>query len=98
MLFNRWPQFNLRSITQQVADNRAFLQRFLYFKKCFTRNESVTNGFIPGFGIFMLTNDYIDPVIFLVQRLTGTLHPISDNRYYFILYHLLGFRKRKFFT
>ena len=46
--------------------------------------KTIPDSLIPCFGIFALTNDYIDTIIFLVQCLARALYTIADHGYCFI--------------
>src|SRR5580704_6317037 len=92
------PELDLGGVAEEVANDRAFLERFFDFEEGFTGDETVADRFIPGLGIFALSDDDVDTVILLVECLAGALHAIADDGYYFVLQYLLRFGEREFFA
>jgi len=96
MFFYSGPQLDLSGVAEQVADDGAFLEGFFDVEQRLAGNESILYGFIPGFGIFPLSYDDIDTIIFLIQRLTRPLDAIADDGYHFIFQYLLCFGEWEF--
>ena len=62
----------------------------------FAGNEAIAHSFLPTFRILTLTNDDVYTVLFLIERLAGSLNTIANYSYNLILEDLLRLGKWKF--
>src|SRR5690606_24013599 len=98
VFFNSWPQSNLSGIRKKKLKNGTSLTGLLQFKKRLTGNPSISYRLVPSFGVFSLTYNDVEPIIFKVKRLARSLYSVTQNGNHFILQCFLGFLKRKFFS
>ncbi len=94
----RRPELDLGGVAEEVADDGAFFERFFDLEEGFAGHEAIAYCFIPGLGVFPLTDYDVDAVVFLVERLAGALNAVADDGDGFIFQYLLCFGERKFFA
>ncbi len=83
--FDTGPYFNLRRIGEQVLDDGCPLACFLNLKQCFTGHPPVGHRLIPGLATLTLSYNHVEAIVTQVKRLSGSLHPITQYGYCFIL-------------
>ena len=73
------PRLALRSITEQVHDNGALLDRLVDVKQVRARHPAILYRLFPASTVFPHADDHIQPVVAEVQALTVTLRAVADQ-------------------
>ena len=79
VFLHRGPQLDLGGVAEEVADDGTSFERFFDLEEGFAGHEAIAYGFIPGLGVFPLTDYDVDAVVFLVERLAGALNAVADD-------------------
>lgn len=90
-----WPGLTLCSITEQVHDDRALLDRLIDFEEVLAWHPSVLYCLFPAGTVLSNTNDDIETVVSKVETLSVSLRTITDQRESVVLEVVLGTRQCK---
>lgn len=74
------PRLALRGIAQQVHDDGALFDRFVYLEEIRTRHPAVLLRLFPASTVLSHANDHVESVVTEIQSLTVTLRAIADQR------------------
>lgn len=77
---DRRPRLLLRSITEQVHDDRALLDGLLDLEQVLAWHPAILDRLFPASTVFPDTNDDIEAVVAEIETLTVALRAVADQR------------------